>query len=458
VVGELPEIKKNAEYIVEITGMTHEGQGVGKIDGFTVFVDGALAGEEARIKVVKINKSYGVGKLQKITRASDSRIEPLCPVYKRCGGCSLQHMDYAAQLKYKTGLVRETVKRIGGIDNAVIHDTIGMEIPLYYRNKAQYPVGITDGETAIGFYAKRSHDIIDNAACSIQDKLSGRVKEIVREFVRENKISVYDENTNQGLLRHEMTRAGFITGEVMVVLVINGSDLPARQRLVEMLTMRITEIKSIFLNINTRRTNIILGDKNIRIYGQDTITDQIGRFKFVISPHSFFQINPVQTELLYGKVLEYAALTGEETVFDLYCGIGTISLFLSQKAGKVYGVEVVEAAVNDAVKNAKLNGVDNVEFITGEAEKVIPGMYEKGARADVVVVDPPRKGCDEKLLETLVEMQPERIVYVSCNPSTLARDLKYLGGKGYRTVEIQPVDMFPWTEHCEAVVRIERVM
>jgi 23S rRNA (uracil1939-C5)-methyltransferase len=366
-------------------------------------------------------------------------------------------MSAQAALKFKTDVVIENIRRIGKLKDVVVHDTIGMENPFNYRNKAQYPVGQLKDELVVGFYAKKSHDIVDSPQCMIQHSVSDRAKLIVKRFLEDNKISVYDEETGKGLVRHVMTRRGFNTGELMVVLVLNGKSLPQQNKLVRQLTADIPEIKSIVLNVNTANTNIILGNRNIVVFGEETITDYIGRFKFKISPLSFFQVNPVQTEVLYNKALEYAGLTGEETVFDLYCGIGTISLFLSEKAKKVYGVEVVEEAIRDAKENAKLNGVDNVEFLVGEAEKIIPDMYQKGIRADVVVVDPPRKGCDEVLLDTLVSMSPERIVYVSCNPATLARDLAFLTGKGFQVVEVQPVDMFPWSIHVECVVLMSRV-
>lgn len=453
----LIDIKKNDDYIIDVAGMTHEGQGVGRINNFTVFVDGALKGETVQIKVIKINKNYAVGKLLKVVVPSASRVEPFCSAYKRCGGCSLQHMSYDAQLDFKTETVRENLKRIGKLEDVVVHGTLGMKDAFRYRNKAQYPVGMVKDELAIGFYAKRSHDIIHSDECWIQDETSNRVKVIVRKFMIDYGISAYNEIERKGLVRHVMTRTGFKTGEIMVVVVINGEDLPGKQKLAERLTSEIPEVKSIFLNVNRQNTNIILGNKNIKVYGQDTITDCIGKYKFEISPLSFFQVNPVQTEVLYNKALEYANLSGTETVFDLYCGIGTISLFLSEKAKKVYGVEVVEDAIEDAKKNARINGVSNAEFITGEAERVIPEMYKQGIKADVVVVDPPRKGCDAALLETLVSMQPERIVYVSCNPSTLARDLNYLDANGFRTVEVQPVDMFPFTPHVECVTLMSKV-
>ncbi|HHW47675.1 MAG TPA: 23S rRNA (uracil(1939)-C(5))-methyltransferase RlmD [Clostridiaceae bacterium] len=439
--------------------MTHEGLGVGRIDNFAIFVDGAIKGELVEIKIIKVSKNYAVGKLMRILKPSESRVNPSCPVFKRCGGCSLQHMDYKAQLNFKTELVRENMKRIGKLDDVIVHDTIGMENFMNYRNKALYPVAAVKGKTVAGFYAKRSHDIIEHDSCDIQDVISTRIKKIVHKFIVENGISAYHESTGEGTIRHIMTRIGFKTGEVMVVLVINADDLPmkVKKRLVEILTEEVLEVKSIYLNINKKITNTILGDTNKLIYGKEAISDFIGNLEFRISPLSFFQVNPVQTEVLYNKALEYAGLTGNETVFDLYCGIGTISLFLSQKAKKVYGVEVVEDAVRDAKENARINGINNVEFFAGKAEEVVPVIYAQGVRADVVAVDPPRKGCDQTLLDTLVEMQPERIVYVSCNPSTLARDLGYLSERGYKAHEAQPVDMFPQTHHVECVTLMSRV-
>ena len=447
---EQPE--KNKNYILEITGMTHEGQGVGRIEGFTVFTDGVLEGEQAEVRIIKRNKSYAIGKLLRVLRPSPDRKDPFCGVYNRCGGCSLQHLGYKAQLAFKAKLVKDSLKHIGKLENVTVHDTIGMQTPMNYRNKAQYPVAAIDGKAVSGFYAKRSHDVIESEECGIQDELSGNIRKLVMRFIAERNISVYDEASGKGLLRHIMTRVGFRTGEVMVVLVLNGSELPHRKELADRLAGEVPGLKSVFINVNKGNTNVILGLRNIKLYGSDTILDSIGGYKFHISPLSFFQVNPVQTEVLYEKALEYASLTGRETVFDLYCGAGTISLFLSGKAKKVYGVEVVEDAVRDARRNAELNGVTNAEFIAGEAEKVIPELYAKGVKADVVVVDPPRKGCDEVLLRTLADMQPQRIVYVSCNPATLARDLRYLDERGYRAMEAQPVDMFPWTGHVECVV------
>lgn len=448
----MPIVEKDKNYRITITGMNHDGQGVGRVDGFTVFVDDALEGEEVLVRITKVSKSYSVGQLVKIINPSPDRIKPFCPSFEKCGGCSLQHMSMDAQLRFKTNLVKESIKRIGKLENVVIHDAIGMKDSFYYRNKAQYPVGIGGDKPIAGFYARRSHEIVECTGCGIQNKTSDRIKDIISEFIYKNNIAPYDETKGTGLVRHIMTRQGFKTGETMVVLVINGQDFPHKDKLVQELIQKEPSVKSIFLNINTKNTNIIMGQENIKIYGEDFITEYIEDLKFRISPLAFFQVNPVQTEVLYGKALEYANLTGNEVVYDLYCGTGTISLFLARKAKKVYGIEVVEDAIRDAVKNAEINGISNAEFIVGEAEKV-----ELTQKADVVVLDPPRKGCDEKLLATLVDMEPKRIVYVSCNPATLARDLKYLSENGFSVLEVQPVDMFPHTAHVETVCLLSKL-
>ncbi len=349
------------------------------------------------------------------------------------------------------------MQRIGKLKDAVIHDTIGMKNPYRYRNKAQFPVGIKDGKVVIGFYAPRSHEIIDTPSCLIQDEVSDTVMEVIKRWVEGSDISVYDEQTGKGLIRHIMVRKAFRTGEIMVVIVTNGYEIPFKELLIDMLNEKIKNLKTIVQNINRENTNVVLGVDNKTLYGSGIITDYIGDLKFQISPLSFFQVNPVQTEVLYNKALEYAGLSGNETVIDAYCGAGTISLFLAQKAKKVYGVEIVEPAIIDAKKNAKDNNVGNVEFIVGKSEEVIPELYSWGIKADVIVVDPPRKGCDEELLRTIVSMKPERVVYVSCDPGTLARDLNYLENNGYKTLEIQPVDMFPITAHVECVVLMSKV-
>ena len=332
-----------------------------------------------------------------------------------------------------------------------------MENPFRYRNKAQFPIQKENGKLKIGFYKKKSHDVIDMDKCVIQHEINDKIIEILRNFIEKNNISVYDETTNKGLLRHIVTKIGFTTKEVMVVLVATKSEIPHIEEFVEELKEKVEGFKTLVINVNDKKTNVILGRKNINVYGDGRIIDYIGKLKFEISPLSFFQVNPVQTEVLYNKALEYANIGEDDTVFDIYCGIGTISLFLAQKAKKVYGVEVVEDAIKDAEKNEKLNGMDNAEFFTGKAEEVVPKLYKEGKTANIVVVDPPRKGCDEKVLDTIVNMEPERVVYVSCNPSTLARDLKYLDERGYKCVEAQPVDMFPHSVHVETVALLSKV-
>ncbi|WP_061996874.1 23S rRNA (uracil(1939)-C(5))-methyltransferase RlmD [Clostridium sp. ATCC 25772] len=450
-------VEKNKEYIIKIENSGHQGEGVGKIDNFTVFVEGALKDETVKIKLIKINKNYGVGKLIEVLSSSESRTEPVCSTYKRCGGCNLQHSTYETQLSFKTERVRDVIKRIGKLEDVKIHNTIGMETPYNYRNKVQLPVGKNkDGEIVVGFYAPRSHDIINMECCYIQDEVGDKVIKVVKEWMKKFNIETYDEKTNSGIVRHIMIRKGFKTEEVMVVVVTNGNSIPYSEELVSMLKDNIEGIDSIIQNINNKQTNVILGQKCKTLYGKDTITDFIGEFKFNISPLSFFQVNSIQTEVLYNKALEYADLQGDEIVFDAYCGTGTISLFLSQNAKKVYGVEIIPQAIQNAIKNAEENNVTNTEFIVGEAENEIPKLIEKGIKADVVVVDPPRKGCEESLLHSIAKMSPKKIVYVSCDPATLARDLNILQQLGYKTLEIQPVDMFPQTAHVETVVKLEK--
>jgi 23S rRNA (uracil1939-C5)-methyltransferase len=449
-------VEKNKDYIIDITGMGYEGEGVGKVDNFTIFVQGALLGETVKVKIVKVAKNYAHGKLLEVIKSSEHRAEPVCSIYKRCGGCQMQHMSYEGQLEFKTQRVKEVIERIGKLEDVVIHKTLGMKEPYRYRNKVQLPVGKINGEVKIGFYAPRSHDIIGMDTCHIQDEVADKVVKLTKEWIIKHNIETYDEEKECGNVRHIMIRRGFKTGEVMVVIVTREEKLPFADEFVKLMIDNVEGLKSVVQNINSRKTNVILGDKNKTLWGEDVITDYIGEFRFNISPLSFFQVNPIQTEVLYGKALEYASLTGDETVFDAYCGTGTISLFLSQKAKKVYGVEIVPEAIEDAKKNAAQNGVDNVEFLVGESEKVIPELIEKGIRADVIVVDPPRKGCERSLLEAISKIEPKRIVYVSCDPATLARDLGILKDLGYRTVEIQPVDMFPQTAHVECVVLIEK--
>jgi 23S rRNA (uracil1939-C5)-methyltransferase len=450
-------VEKNKDYIIDITGMGYEGEGVGKVDNFTIFVQGALLGETVKVKIVKVAKNYAHGKLIDVVKSSRHRAEPVCSIYKRCGGCQMQHMSYEGQLEFKTQRVKEVIERIGKLEDVIVHPTLGMQEPYRYRNKVQLPVGKVDGEVRIGFYAPRSHDIIGMDTCHIQDEIADKVVKLTKEWIAKHNIEPYDEEKESGNVRHIMIRRGFKTGEVMVVIVTREERLPFADEFVKLMIDNINGLKSVIQNINSKKTNVILGDKNKNLWGEDVITDYIGKFRFNISPLSFFQVNPIQTEVLYSKALEYANLTGYETVFDAYCGTGTISLFLSQKARKVYGVEIVPEAIEDAKKNAVQNCVDDVEFLVGESEKVIPELIEKGIRADVIVVDPPRKGCERSLLESISKIEPKRIVYVSCDPATLARDLGILKDLGYKTLKIQPVDMFPQTAHVECVALIEQV-
>lgn len=443
-------VEKNKDYIVEIKGMGYEGEGVGKIDDFTIFIPGAIKGEKVNAKIVKVNKNFAFGKLLDVVEESSFRTEPICSIYKRCGGCQLQHLSYEGQLDFKGQRVKDAIERIGKINPEVL-PVIGMENPYNYRNKVQLPVGETNGEINIGFYALRSHDIINMEKCYIQDEISEKIMGLVKQWMIECNIKAYDEATHTGVLRHLMIRKGFKTSEVMVVLVTRTNELPHKDEIINLLTSNVKEVVSVIQNINSEKTNVILGLKSNTLWGKDVIQDYIGKFKFNISPLSFFQVNPVQTEVLYNKALEYANLTGDEIVFDAYCGTGTISLFLAQKAKKVYGVEIIPEAIENAWENAKLNSVDNVDFLVGKSEQVIPDLINKGIKADVVVVDPPRKGCERVLLEAIAKINPKRIVYVSCDAGTLARDLAILDELNYKTEKIQPVDMFPHTAHVENV-------
>ena len=447
-------VEKNNEYILDIISVGYEGEGIAKIDGYPIFIEGAILGEKVKVLIVKVKKNYAYGKLLEVIESSEERIEPKCKVYKRCGGCTVQHMSYKKQLDYKFERVKDCISKIGGLDSLLVQYPIGMEEPERYRNKVQLPVGIVKGELSIGFYAPRSHNIINLDTCLIQDKIADKVAELTREWMIKYNISAasIDGTFNKnGLIRHIMIRKGFTTNEVMVVLVSTRENVKHIDKFIDLIKDNIEGIKSIILNVNKENTNVILGQKCITLWGDDTIIDYIDNFKFNISPLSFFQVNPVQTEKLYSKALEYADLTGDETVFDAYCGTGTITLFLSQKAKKVYGVEIIEPAIINARENARINNIDNAEFFVGKSEEIIPELINKGIKPEVIVVDPPRKGCDIKLLESIGNAKPNRVVYVSCDPSTLARDLKILEEKGYRTEIVQPVDMFPHTSHVETV-------
>ena len=448
-------LSKNKEYVVDIVDIGQGGVGIGKYEGFTVFVEGGLIQDKVKVKINKSKKNYAVGDIVEIIEKSPFRVDRICSDdLKDCGGCQIQELDYNKQLELKTNEVKQVISRIGKLENVKIHETIGMKNPCRYRNKAQFPIQNINGETAIGFYKKKSHDVIPTDMCVIQHDINDKIIKIIKTYIQAYNVSIYNENTHTGVLRHLVTKIGFTTNEVMVVLVANGDSLPYLNELASVLEENIPGFKTLVLNVNKAKTNVILGKENKVIYGNGKINDYIGDLVFEISPLSFFQVNPIQTEVLYNKALEYAELKENDTVFDIYCGIGSISLFLAQKATKVYGIEIVEDAIKDAKINARLNNLNNVEFYVGKAEEVVPKMYSEGKTANVVVVDPPRKGCDEKVLDTIVSMKPDRVVYVSCNPSTLARDLAYLDERGYKCVEIQPVDMFPHTMHIECVAKI----
>lgn len=451
---EVP-VQKNQKLEVLFEDLTHEGLGVAKVEGYPLFVENALPGEHAEIKVVKLKKGYGFAKLIRTIKGSQSRIDPPCPLFTQCGGCQIQHMTYESQLQFKQKQVQEVLARIGHLDKVKVLSVLGMEDPWRYRNKAQVPIGEESGGLVAGFYQKRSHEIINMETCLIQSTDNDEIVQGVKNIAQKYGIRAYDEKKHKGTLRHIMTRFGRHTKDVMVVLITKNESLPNKTNIIKEIAEKFPQVKSIIQNINAKRTNVIFGDHTKVLYGDEYLYDFIGDIKFAISARSFYQVNPEQTKVLYNKALEYAALTGKETVIDAYCGIGTISLFLAQKAKKVYGVEIVPEAIEDANRNKNLNNVTNVEFEVGEAENVIPDWYKRGIKADVLVVDPPRKGCDESLLETIIEMKPKRVVYVSCNPATLARDLRILEQGGYKTLEVQPVDMFPHTTHVEAVARIE---
>ena len=448
--------KKNDVFQVRIEDMSDTGEGIGKTDGFIWFVKDAVIGDVVEAKVMKTKKSYGFARLIQVLEPSACRVTPRCPSARQCGGCQLQAMSYEEQLRFKENKVRNNLSRIGGLNEIPMEPIIGMDEPWRYRNKAQFPFGKDkDGHIITGFYAGRTHAIIEQEDCLLGVEENQPILDCIRGFMEENHIAPYEEELHKGLIRHVLIRKGFTTGELMVCLVLNGDvkKLKAPEVLVERLVKLFpSHMASISCSINREKTNVIMGKEIVNLYGPGYITDYIGNVCYRISPLSFYQVNPVQTQKLYGTALEYAGLTGEETVWDLYCGIGTISLFLAQKAKKVYGVEIIPQAIDDARANAKLNHFENVEFFVGKAEEVLPEQYEKNqVYADTIVVDPPRKGCDSVCLDTIVKMAPEKVVYVSCDSATLARDVKYLGERGYEVKRVKTVDMFPWSGHVETV-------
>lgn len=462
-------MQKNELVTVTIEDIGINGEGIGKVDGYTLFIKDAIIGDVVEAKVMKAKKNYGYARLMNILTPSPYRVkQPKCPMARKCGGCQIQEMEYDRQLAFKEDKIRGNLMRIGEVPAEVLDQAmepiVGMDNPFHYRNKAQFPIGTDkEGHIITGFYAGRTHSIIPNTDCALGVEVNEIILKQILAFMEEYKISAYDETEHKGLVRHVLIRYGFVTKEIMVCLVINGNHLPHGDILAERLA-KIEGMTSITLSINKEKTNVIMGSQIEPLWGKTYITDYIGNVKYQISPLSFYQVNPVQTEKLYGLALEYAGLTGKETVWDLYCGIGTISLFLAQKAKEVYGVEIVPQAIEDARNNAKINGIENARFYVGKAEEVLPeyyAQYEKEhgrkAHADVIVVDPPRKGCEESLLQTMVDMEPERIVYVSCDSATLARDVKFLREKGYELVRGRGVDQFGHTVHVECVVLMSRV-
>jgi 23S rRNA (uracil1939-C5)-methyltransferase len=462
-------MQKNDIVTVTIEDIGVNGEGIGKINGYTLFIKDAVIGDVVEAKIMKAKKNYGYARLMNIIQPSLYRVEPQCQFAQKCGGCQIQEMSYEKQLEFKRNKVRENLERIGGFApellERVMEPIVGMDEPFYYRNKAQFPFGMDkEGEPVTGFYAGRTHDIIANTDCALGVPMNKEILELILGFMKKYGVLSYDEKTGKGLVRHVLIRYGFTTKEVMVCLVVNGKSIPYSEELVRELR-KVEGMTSITMSVNTKQMNVIMGESYEVLWGQGFITDYIGEIKYQISPLSFYQVNPVQTEKLYRLALDYADLQGDETVWDLYCGIGTISLFLAQKAKQVYGVEIVPQAIEDAKNNAKINGIENAEFYVGKAEEVLPGYYRecerenKGERgwADVIVVDPPRKGCEETLLETMVEMRPGKIVYVSCDSATLARDLRYLSEGGYEVERVRAVDQFPMTVHVETVVLMSRV-
>ena len=444
-------MQKNEEFIVDIIDNGYQGEGIAKIDNFAIFIPGALKGEKVKIVIVKVLKSHAFGKVLEILKKSDYRVEVDCKTYKRCGGCNLRHIRYNETLLIKRNIVQNLVNK-NLSSKPKVQETLGMDEPYNYRNKAQYPVGQDkENKPIIGVFANRTHEIIPIENCLIQDEKTEEIAKFIINYFSENNISVYNEETRNGLIRHIVTKIGKKTNEIMVIIVINGDKIPNEKEFVKVLTQNFPKIKTIVKNINKNNTNVILGKKNINLYGDGYIKDKLGDLIFKISPLSFYQVNPVQAEKLYRIGIESANITKEDIVFDLYCGIGTISLFMAKYAKKVYGVEIVEEAIKDAKENAKINNIENTEFIAGDVEEVLNNLINnKKITPDIVMVDPPRKGLDNTSIQNIIKIKPKRMIYISCNPATLVRDLKELE-KIYEIKEIKPVDMFPFTSHVECV-------
>ena len=445
-------VKKNEEYIVDIIDNGYEGEGIAKIDNFTIFIPGAIKGEKVKILIVKVTSSHAFGKILEIIKTSESRNANIdCDTYKRCGGCNLRHIKYKDTLKLKTNIVQNLVNKT--LKTKIeVKDAIGMENPYNYRNKAQYPIGVNkDGKPIIGVFANRTHEVIEFDNCFIQNKESQEIAKFICDFVNQKNISVYNEKIGKGILRHIVIKIGLKTDEIMCILVINGKNFKEEKELVDVLVSKFPKIKTIVKNINTKNTNVILGNENVNLYGDGYICDKLGDYTFKISPLSFYQINPVQTEKLYNLAIEGASLTGKEIVFDLYCGIGTIGIYMAKHAKKVYGIEIVEQAIEDAKENCKINNIENAEYYAGDTQKLLIDLIKnKDIKPDVIVVDPPRKGLDNVTIENIINIKPKKVIYISCNPATLMRDLSKLE-ETYDIKKIQPVDMFPFTSHIECV-------
>lgn len=449
------QVEKNKEYIVEIIDNGFEGEGIAKLEGFTIFIPNAIKGETVKILIVKVLKSHAFGKIIEIIKADKSRIESDCTTYKRCGGCDLRHIKYEETLKIKQNAVQSLVNKT--LKNKIkVQETLGMENPYYYRNKAQYPVGINkEGKATIGVFANRTHEIIPIETCFIQNKKSQELAKNIVDFINKNNISIYNEKTQKGLIRHIVTKVGIKTNEMMCIIVINGKNIPKESELINEILIKFPEVKTIVKNVNTKNTNVIMGKENINIYGDGYIKDKLGDYIFKISPNSFYQVNPIQAEKLYNIGVESAEITKNDTVFDLYCGIGTISIFMAKYAKKVYGIEIIEEAVKDAKENAKINNIENAEFFAGDVEEILENLINKEKIIpDIIMIDPPRKGMDNKSIENILKIKPKRLVYISCNPATLVRDLAKLE-EFYEIKNIKPVDMFPFSKHVEVCALLE---
>ncbi len=440
-------INKNQEYEVEIIDNGFEGEGIAKIDGFTVFVPNAIKGEKVKIKILKVLSSHAYAKIEEVIVKSDERAISDCETYSKCGGCAMRHIKYEKTLEVKKNAVEAVFKK-QGID-AKINDVIGMTNPIFYRNKLQYPLGVDGkGNPIMGVFAQRTHRVIETKNCLIQNRVLQEVANGIFRFICENKIPVYSEERREGQIRHLVLRIGVKTGEVMVTIVTNEEKILKEAELVKYIVDNFKNVKTIVKNVNSKDTNVILGKKTVVLFGEGYIHDELLGFKFMISPMSFYQVNPIQTEILYSKAIECAELKGNEVVFDLYCGIGTIGICASNKIKKLYGIETVPEAIEDAKKNARENHIENAEFFVGDVEKTLPEFIKKNnIKPDVVFIDPPRKGCDKTAIDTILEIEPKKVVYVSCNPATLVRDLKFFEEK-YDIGSVTPVDMFPFTRTC----------